>query len=111
MVWDRRQRVLGDVARNVPVNTPHMRVTDFRGTERYQSSTARHLLDTLASDSNHPLVSSGLITSMEEFAYALHVTSTALGMVASQWRRASNGRTNSGALTDLWCDTGESAAQ
>lgn len=111
MVWDRRQRVLGDVARYVPVNAPHVRVTDFRGTEGYQSPTARHLLDTLASDSNHPLVSSGLISSIEEFAYALHVTSTALGMVASQWRRASSGRTNVGVLTHLWCDTGESAAR
>lgn len=104
VAWDRRERVLRDVAQYLPVYAPHVRVTNVRGVEGFRAPTASRLIDAVDSQPHHPLVSSGYATSVKEFTYALHVTSAALGMVGSQRSRQGE------ILMDLWCDTGESAA-
>lgn len=102
--WERRDRVLHDIARYVPVYAPHVRVTNSRSIEGFRSPTASRLIAALDAESPHPLVTSGYAPSAKELIYALHVTSAALGMAGSQ----SSGRGRRS--MDLWCDTGEPAA-
>lgn len=104
MIWDRRERVLRDIAQHLPVYAPHVRVMNGRGVEGFRAPTASRLMDAINTQPDHPLISSGFAPTMKDLTFALHITSAALGMVGSQKSRQGN------FLMDLWCDTGESAA-
>ncbi|WP_372969496.1 SIR2 family protein [Microbacterium sp.] len=103
MAWDRRERVLRDIAQYLPVYAPHVRVLDVRGVEGFRAPTASRLVDAINTQPHHPLISSEFAPSVKELTFALHITSAALGVVGSHKSRQGE------ILMDLWCDTGESA--
>lgn len=110
--WQNRDRVLGKIARLAPAGSPHVLTVDRRTDERYQSDVALHLLNDLSSEgAAHPLVMSGFVDDVENFALALNAVNARLGILGRElsWERVRN---SAGFIpSEMWLDSAKTPAE